>query len=137
MDIGLSSDIGNRDSSRGAESVDGDNQEEADTECLRESSADSSGELSGVSGRDVLLCIRCSGANPQEGRHNTDGRDGVGSTADPWGVLVSEAGIDPSSDSTEVLSIEAMEDTCTEANENLCPDRDESGIGMDPTVDMR
>lgn len=137
--MGLSSDRGSRESSQGAESVDADNQEEADTECLSESSADSSGVLPGVSGsckegRDVLPCVGCSGANPQEG---LDNRDGVGSTADPWGVLISEAGIDPSSDSTEVLSIEAVEDTCPEANENLCPDRDESGIGMDPTVDTR
>lgn len=57
----------------------------------------------------------------------------MGSTADPWRVLIGEAGTDPSSDSTEVLSIEAMEDTCPEANETLCPDLDESGTGMDPT----
>lgn len=125
---------------REQKSVDADNQAEANRERLGESSADSSGVLSGMSGsckkgRDVLLCIGCSNVNPQEELDNTDGRDGVGSTADPLGVLISEAGIDPSSDSTEVLSIEAIEDTCPEASENLCPDREESDIGMDPIVD--
>lgn len=62
--------------------------------------------------------------------------EAVGSTTDPRGVLIIEAGIDPRSDS-EVLSAETIEDTSSEANESLCPDRDESGIGTDSTVDKR
>lgn len=82
MGIGteLSSDGGSWDPTQGAESVDVDNQAETDIDCLGDSSADSSGVLSGVSGswkegRDVLLCIVCSSANLQEGLDNTDGRD--------------------------------------------------------------
>lgn len=86
---------------------------------------------------DALLCIGRSSASSQEGLDNTDGMDAMGSITDPRGVLITEAGIDPSSDSTEVLSTETIEDTCPEANESLCPDPDESGTGTDSTVDKR